>query len=216
MDIGEDIGGLIGGPLAIEPDHAGTASAQLPDISRTDGAVAFQAVIAERWQRIDFAIRNSLPYLLLDYERSSGVWLDAVGEILGVPRDTRSDEYYRRVLSAYAQVIWPRRRTLDGMLEALIRLIGDESGVTYSPAYPKSFIVSLDGFGIDEQLTWDAVRLLRMATPATYRSQVFVSPVDALIGDDASGTVVISDANYVDDASGTVVIPDAGVAAWVV
>jgi hypothetical protein len=204
-----------GGPAPVNDDHAGTAAARLPDVSRTPGAVAYLGTLAERWQRIDYAISNAAPYLLLDYRRAHGVWLDVIGSILGVPRETRVDEYYRRVLAAYAQIVIPRRRTLAGMLDALVALIGDEGEVFYSPNYPKGYTVGLTGFGTDELLTWDAIKILRLTVPSTYQAQVIVTPDDPLLGDDASGIVTIDSPLYLDDATGSVEITSVGHLSWI-
>lgn len=215
MEWSSEWGGFYGGPEPINNDHAGTAIANLPDVNRTPGAVAYLGTLAERWQQLDYAIAQAQPYLLLDYRRAHGVWLDLIGSLLGVPRETREDEYYRRVLAAYAQIVIPRRRTLQGMLDALVALIGDEGGVSYTPAYPKGYVVGLDGFGVDQLLTWDAIKILRLTNPATYNAQIFVTPEDPLLGDDASGTVVIDSPLYLDDATGVVEIPDAGRLSWI-
>lgn len=209
-------GDLWGGPAPVNPDHAGTAAANLPDVNRTPGAVAYSGVLAERWQRIDYAVANAQPYLLLDYRRTHGVWLDVVGSLLGIPRETREDEYYRRVLAAYAQIVIPRRRTLKAMLDALVALIGDEAGVSYEPAYPKSYVVELEGLDTDELLLWDAIKILALTRPATYVAQVIVTPTDPLLGDDATGTVTIDDPLFLDDATETVEISGAGKLAWVI
>jgi len=215
MEYGDLWGGYWGGPAPINPDHAGTASAALPDVSRTPGAVAYSGALAERWQILDYAIANAQPYLLLDYRRTHGVWLDVVGSILGVPRDVRTDDYYRRVLAAYAKIVIPRRRTLDGMLAALLALVGDDGTVSYEPAYPKGYVVTLTGFGVDDILTWDAIKILKLTTPATYQAKVIVVPETPLLGDDATGTVVITDPLTLDDATGTVTIANPGRLAWV-
>jgi hypothetical protein len=215
VEYGDFYGSEYGGPAPFESNHARVAVEELPSISQTDGMVKMTTTLAEGWQIIDNALSNAMPYLLLDYERANGVWLDVIGEILNVPRDTRDDAYYRRVLAAYALAVYPRRRTTDGLLQALIALIGDESGVSFEPAYPKGFVVELDGLDSDAVLTWDAIKILNLGTPATYRRQVVVNPIGALLGDDATGTVVIDDPKLCDDATGTVVIADAGIMAWV-
>jgi hypothetical protein len=102
------------------------------------------------------------------------------------------------------------------MLEALIQLIGDEAGVSYQSAYPKGFVVELDGLETDEVLTWDAIKILNLCTPATYNRQIIISPDAALLGDDPTATVTIDSPLYLDDATGTVTIADAGTLAWVI
>lgn len=215
MEYGDGIGGYYGGPAPINPDHAGTAAAALPDVNRTEGAVAFLGVQAERWQRLDYAIANAQPYLLLDYRRAHGVWLDLIGSILGVPRETRADEYYRRVLAAYAQIVIPRRRTTEGLLSALSALVGADGEVDFLPAYPKGFVVELTGFGTDDALTWDAIKIIKLATPATFNAQTLVTPETPLLGDDPTSTVTIANPLYLDDATDSVTIANAGLLSWV-
>lgn len=216
MEYGDPIGSLIGGPLPFVDDHGKAAFDRLPDVSRTDGMEKYLTARGERYQALDYAIRKCMPYMLLDFERAHGVWLDLIGVHLDVPRDARSDEYYRRVLAAYALIVYPARRTLQGLVKALIALMGDAGAVSYEPAYPKGFVVELDGLFGDDQLLWDAIKILDLSTPATYNRQVVVNPANALLGDDASGSVVIASPFVLDDASGDVDIVDPGVLAWVI
>lgn len=215
MQYGDTYGSLYGGPAAFVDDHGQAAWDRFPDHDRTPGLEIVERVLGERWQAIDYAIQQCMPYLLLDFERISGVFLDRLGDFFGVPRVARDDAPYRRVLAAYALVVYPQRRTVDGMIRALIALLGDVSAVHYEPAYPKGFVVELDGLNASAQLTWDALRILNLSTPATYNRQIIVNPENPLLGDDATGTVVIVSPLVCDDAGAVTPIAGAGELAWV-
>jgi hypothetical protein len=216
MLFGSVFGSLMGGPAPFVEDHGQTAFLELPDISRTDGAEKLLAILGERWQAIDYAIQQVMPFLTWDFERTAGVWLDQIGAYLKIPREGRDDAYYRRVLAAYSLIVYPARRTTDGLLRALVTLIGDPEDVRFEPAYPKGFVLEIDGLESDAQLLWDALKIVALATPATYNAQTRVNPEGALLGDDATGTVTIDSPMFMDDATGTVVIEDAGILAWVI
>jgi hypothetical protein len=212
---GDPFGSHLGGPAPYVADHGETAFLELPDISRTAGAEKVLKVLGERWQAIDYAIQQLMPFLTWDFERTAGVWLDMIGSYFGIPRDERDDPYYRRVLAAYALIVYPRRRTTDGLLSALGKLIGDAAGVGFQPAYPKGFVLEIEGLTSSSQILWDAIKIIELGVPATYNAQIIVTVEDALLADDASGTVVIADAKVVADASGTVTFADVGLLSWV-
>lgn len=192
MEYGDEYGGTFGGPLPIIDNHAQRAVWELPAyLQGEDRLTAFISVLVERLQTLEYFIRNTEPYLLLDYERANGVWLDLIGSHLGVPRMARDDAYYKRVLAAYAKVVHPRRRTTEGLLAGLVAIIGDAADITYSPAYPNGFFLEIAGLAADDQLTWDTLRLVDLATPATYRAQTVVSPDNPLLAVDSTGTVTV-------------------------
>jgi hypothetical protein len=192
MEFGDLWGSTWGGPLPIIENHAQLAVWDLPDYLQDETRLtAFVAMLAERWQTNEYFVRNVEPYLVMDYERANGVWLDQIGSFLNVPRLERDDDYYRRVLKAYATVVHPRRRTTEGLLSALVALINDEAGVEYSPAYPKGFFLQITGLGTDDQLTWDALKIVDLATPATYNRQVRILPDNPLLYVDSLGEAAI-------------------------
>jgi hypothetical protein len=216
MLFGAPLGGYMGGPAPFVPDHGLAAFNELPGISRTDGAEIVLRVLGERWQAIDFAIQQLQPFLTWDFERTSGVWLDQIGRFFGIPRENREDPYYRKLLAAYALIVYPRRRTTDGLLRGLGALIGDVAEVGFEPAYPKGFVIEIDGLASDEQLLWDSIQIISLGTPSTYRAQIIVTVEDALLADDASSTVTIVDAMVVDDASETISFADVGLVSWLI
>lgn len=215
MLFGVPMGGYMGGPAPFVPDHGEAAFHELPDLSRTNGAEIVLRVLGERWQAVDYAVQQLQSFLTWDFERTSGVWLDQIGRFLGVPRDTRSDVTYRKILAAYALCVYPRRRTTDGLLQGLGALVGDTAAVWFEPLYPKSFVVEIFGLATGEQSLWDAIRVVQLATPATYRAQVIATIDGALLADDSSGAVVFAEPQVVDDSSGTVVFADVGLMSWV-
>lgn len=216
MLFGDPFGSHFGGPAPYVEDHGRAAFLELPENSQTEGAEIILRVLGERWQAIDYAIQQLMPFLTWDFERASGIWLDRIGRFLGLPRDTREDPYYRRLLAAYALIVYPRRRTTNGLLRALGAFIGDDAAVHFSPAYPKGFVIEIDGLGTGEQELWDALQIIKLGTPATYQAQTLVTVEDALLVDDASETVTITDPHVVDDASGVVSFSDVGMISWVV
>jgi hypothetical protein len=214
MEYGDDYGSTFGGPLPIIGNHAQRAVWQLPAYLQGEARLtAFISALAERLQTLEYCIRNVEPYLLLDFERANGVWLDLIGSLLGLPRMARDDAYYRRVLAAYAKIVHPRRRYTAGLLEGLVALIGDAADITYSPAYPRGFFLEIVGLGADDQLTWDALRLVDLATPATYNAQTRVLPDNPLRATDESGELVVV-TDGVADADGEVTGPF-GEVSWV-
>lgn len=205
MEYGELYGELYGGPVSEIETHAADALAQYP--SCFDSATMLRAlteVLADRWQGVENGIRSVYPYALLDYDRVHGVWLDLIGSILNLPRTGRTDDEYRVILAAYAQLVYPRRRTTEGLLAALQALHPDAT-ISYLPVYPKSFRVTIAPLSPTGNLARDTAQIVDLATPVTYRGGLIAAPDPAFGFGDSSG--VLATPAHIEgfgDSSGTI------------
>lgn len=208
MEFGGLYGGYFGGPTPQVEDAGQVAVDRLPDCDQARTKfVAMTREMGDRWQAIENFIASVQPSFLLDYERGHGVWLDLVGAYLRVPRGTRDDDYYRVVLAAYAKIVWPRRRYIPGLLEALAQIAGDPALVHYTPTYPMAFIISVEGTGIGSYQSSDIIAVTRKALPACYNAFVIEEADNPFLWSDSSGVVTVETEGW-SDSSG--VVPGGG------
>lgn len=208
MLYGDLYGGYFGGPAPEVLDAGQIAVDRLPDCDQARTKfVAMTRQMGDRWQALEFFIASAQPSFFLDYERGHGVWLDLVGAYLRVPRGTRDDAYYRTVLAAYAKIVWPRRRYLPGLLEALAEIAGDPALVSYVPNYPMGFTVGVAGTGIGSYQASDIVDITRKALPACYNAYVTVEAIDPFLWGDSSATITVDSSGWA-DATGTISVGD--------
>lgn len=208
MLYGDLYGGYFGGPAPEVLDAGQIAVDRLPDCDQARAKfVAMTRQMGDRWQALEFFIASAQPSFFLDYERGHGVWLDLVGAYLRVPRGTRDDDYYRTVLAAYAKIVWPRRRYLPGLLEALAEIAGDPAQVHYLPNYPMGFTVEVEGTGIGSYQSSDIIDITRKALPACYNAFVVEVADNPFLWGDAAGVVPVTTEGW-GDAAG--VVPGGG------
>lgn len=198
---GEPWGGEFGAGAPALEDTAALALSRFPSCTREGQPtmMAFAAVIADRWQGLENFIASLQPSFLLDIQAVWGVWLDRIGANLGVPRDGREDEYYRRVLAAYAAIVLPKRRTIPGLIEALEQFAG-AGQVSYQPAYPMAFTVNVAGTTIGSREASDIRAILKLATPASYQAGLVEAVPNPFLWSDQSGTITVT-SEFWSDAS---------------
>lgn len=193
-------GGCWGGPTPEIKDNATVAIDRLPKITREcTGVPTLAKVFADRWQQLEYFIASVQPGDLWNISTASGFWLDQIGAYLDLPRNGRSDEYYRRVLSAYALIVYPRRRTIPGLIAALEE-IGGAGNVNYTPGYPMCFTIDVAGTVLGSYEARDIAAIIRLGTPAAYCGYLVEQVDDPFQWGDPTGNVPVtngwwSDAN---------------------
>lgn len=189
-----------GGPAPRLVDFVQVALDRYPECTKEQtGLMALTEVLVGRWQTLANFSTDIQPYLLLFIPGASGVFLDSIGNLLNVPRDGRDDPYYRRVLQAYAEIVFPNRRTLPGLLSAL-ETLGGVGNVRYVPAYPMCFTIEVENTILGSQEAQDIQRIIEIGTPAAYCAAVIEEVPTPFRWSDSTNTVTVtngwwSDAN---------------------
>lgn len=159
-------------------DHAGEAVARIP--SRWYGLPNFEALVrafVAPIQTLEDALWELLTLRTID--TGSGITLDAIGEIIGEPRTTQTDDEYRPYLRARIAT-----NCSDGTVEALIRvcrvLLNDPAVQVRVRTYPPASIV-IRLRGAVPAATADAlIGFLRSAKAAGVSLMLVSSTVDRL------------------------------------
>lgn len=201
MEWGCEWSSLWGGPKPQLEDAGQVAVERFPCRTQCQTTLmAFSRALADRFQYLENFITFVQPQFVLDFENQSGVWLDLIGGYLGVPRGTRDEDYYRRVLGAYAQIVYPARRTIPGLIAAL-EALAEEGRVSYAPTYPKGFIITVAGASIGSQLSRDVRAIIELGRPATYNAFNIEETQNPFLWTDGTGELPVS-SEWWSDATG--------------
>ncbi len=184
-------------------DHVERALARLP--SMHDDSVRLRQTIeihAARMQRIENVLRGITPEDLFDVDTAIGVQLDQIGTIIGIARETRTDDEYRVILRTQALLVLPDRRTQARLMEIIRSLMDtDPGGIIYRQTPPKSYELVVGSASLDTLMSW--IPILRRTRPATYVASLKWTVPGHFSYADKSATVSASWTGY-SDKSGTV------------
>lgn len=184
-------GSAWGAGPASEPDHAGKAVGEYPDKTRETSpkVLKFTEVACAQVQKNDNALAKGKPSDVLDYRYASGVWLDIIASGLGIKRDGRSDEYLRKLLRIYSLHAYPRRRTVNNMLDAL-KAFDSGTPVFYTPYYPMAYTIQFGDITANEHQSVDKVNVMRLYRPTCYNAFAIVQFDDPFLWADQGGASV--------------------------
>lgn len=184
-----------GGNAPSESRHAQIALDQYPDLTRDTSpkVLALTAAMVGVVQTHDNQLGGAKPQIALDFRSANGKWLDYAGAMLLVPRDGRSDSYYREILEVYAKHVWPNRRTVDGMLNA-VKQINNSGIFFYQEFYPMSYVVMIGDVTDGSHRAWDMLQILKRARPTCYNGFARVQFDDPFLWSDNGGAPVTTDA----------------------
>ena len=167
---GTEWGELWGTAVEFEEDHCGVAADDLPDAFSGPKINELLCSVVGRIQELERVIAAVDPAYTLDVSRTYGEFLDRLGEVLNFQRRERTDDEYRRALTAWSLIIRPKRRTSDNLIEAVQTLV-DPALVRLIHLPPKRFVIVVTGTSLLALLR-DLTDVINISTPATYQASL--------------------------------------------
>ena len=116
-------------------DHSEKAQSRITDNLKKENFEKFVKIYTESSQEIEVAFQELA--VQKDIDTAEGVWLDYLGSLLGVDRQSQTDEEYRVSLKVQIAV-----NTSDGtpsVIQEAVKLFTDATGVRYKETNPRSF-----------------------------------------------------------------------------
>ena len=185
-------------------DHVERALARLP--SMHDDSVRLRQTIeihAARMQRIENVLRGITPEDLFDVDTAIGVQLDQIGTIIGIARESRTDDEYRIILRTQSLLVLPERRTQARLMEIIRSLMDTDPGaIVYSQLPPKTFKLTVASATLATLVSW--VPIIRRTRPATYVGILRWTSTNHITYGDAAALAIPKTWHGYGDASGTV------------
>ena len=106
-------------------------------------------------------------YALFNLDTAIGVQMDQIGTIVGIARESRTDDEYRIILRTQALLVLPERRTQARLMEVIRSLMDDDPGaIAYEQIPPKTFKLVVSTAEVATLISW--VPILRRMRPASY------------------------------------------------
>jgi hypothetical protein len=182
-----------------------SAVARLTDLYRNKAVErALVETLAERFAHED-EVELEL-YTKQWIDAAEGALLDAAGELVGEPRQGRSDDLYRLWIRARVRINRTQGKIRDSY--HLVRLIaGEDVTVHYIPTPPAAYIVTVDDTDVDPA---ELFKLLNAVRPAGVRMSLEYSPdqdLETLFTLSETGSTITGDN---DKGLGDVGDPDVG------
>lgn len=149
-------------------DHVEKALARLP--SMHDDSILLRgklSIHAARMQVLDNVLRDITADVLFNLDTAIGVQMDQIGTIVGIARESRTDDEYRIILRTQALLVLPERRTQARLMEVIRSLMDDDPGdIDYEQIPPKTFKLVVSTAEVATLISW--VPILRRMRPASY------------------------------------------------